>query len=85
MTEKHPGWTRQGSAFWRAHHEAWKRSNLNVRGIDAGLAMATNSGFSKRQHNLVRVLRRWPAGTASLSAFYADGSKGWRQRQPSSR
>jgi hypothetical protein len=31
MTEKHPGWTRQGSAFWRAHHEAWKRSDLNQR------------------------------------------------------
>jgi hypothetical protein len=21
---------RQGEAFWRAHHEAWKRSELNV-------------------------------------------------------
>ena len=31
MTEKHPAWTRQGSAFWRAHHEAWKRSDLNQR------------------------------------------------------
>jgi hypothetical protein len=24
-------WTRQGEAFWRAHHEAWKRSDLNQR------------------------------------------------------
>jgi hypothetical protein len=31
MTEKHPAWTRQGAAFWRAHHEAWKRSDLNQR------------------------------------------------------
>jgi hypothetical protein len=23
--------TRQGEAFWRAHHEAWKRSDLNQR------------------------------------------------------
>ena len=22
---------RQGEAFWRAHHEAWKRSDLNQR------------------------------------------------------
>jgi hypothetical protein len=35
-----------------------------VRGIDAGSAMATNSGSSKRQRNLARALRRWPAGTA---------------------
>ena len=25
------GWTRQSEAFWRAHHEAWKRSDLNQR------------------------------------------------------
>jgi hypothetical protein len=24
-------WVRQGAAFWRAHHEAWKRSDLNQR------------------------------------------------------
>lgn len=23
------GWRRQGEVFWRAHHEAWKRSDLN--------------------------------------------------------
>ena len=22
-------WSRQGEAFWRAHHEAWKRSDFN--------------------------------------------------------
>jgi hypothetical protein len=27
MTEKHPAWTRRGSAFCRAHHERWKRSD----------------------------------------------------------
>jgi len=25
------GWKRQGVSFWRAHHEAWKRSDLNQR------------------------------------------------------
>jgi hypothetical protein len=25
------GWTRQSGAFWWAHHEAWKRSDLNQR------------------------------------------------------
>src|SRR5439155_19263243 len=25
------GWTRQSHAFWWAHHEAWKRSDLNQR------------------------------------------------------
>ena len=24
-------WVRQGETFWRAHHEAWKRSDLNQR------------------------------------------------------
>lgn len=31
MTDEHRRWTRQGEAFWRAHHEAWKRSDLNQR------------------------------------------------------
>jgi hypothetical protein len=26
-----PGWKRQGEAFWREHHERWKRSDLNQR------------------------------------------------------
>jgi hypothetical protein len=30
MASEQP-WTRQGEAFWRAHHEAWKRSDLNQR------------------------------------------------------
>ena len=31
MANEHRAWTRQGEAFWRAHHEAWKRSDLNQR------------------------------------------------------
>jgi hypothetical protein len=31
MTDEHRAWKRQGEAFWRAHHEAWKRSDLNQR------------------------------------------------------
>ena len=31
MSIEHRAWTRQGEAFWRAHHEAWKRSDLNQR------------------------------------------------------
>jgi len=31
MAEENGGWARQGEAFWRAHHEAWKRSDLNQR------------------------------------------------------
>jgi len=31
MTSEHRPWMRQGEAFWRAHHEAWKRSDLNQR------------------------------------------------------
>jgi hypothetical protein len=50
-----------------------------VRGIDAGSAMATNNGSSKRQRNLMRVPRRWPAGMASPNAFYANGSRSWRR------
>jgi hypothetical protein len=31
MTDEHRAWPRQGADFWRAHHEAWKRSDLNQR------------------------------------------------------
>ena len=31
MASEHRSWTRQGEAFWRAHHEVWKRSDLNQR------------------------------------------------------
>jgi len=31
MTNRNGAWTRQGEAFWRAHHEGWKRSDLNQR------------------------------------------------------
>ena len=26
MAKENRSWTRQGETFWRAHHEAWKRS-----------------------------------------------------------
>jgi Transposase len=31
MVDGNGAWTRQGEAFWRAHHDAWKRSDLNQR------------------------------------------------------
>ncbi len=31
MVDGNGGWARQSEAFWRAHHEAWKRSDLNQR------------------------------------------------------
>ena len=31
MVDENGAWTRQSEAFWRAHHEAWKRSDLNQR------------------------------------------------------
>lgn len=31
MSGENAVWTRQGEAFWRAHHEAWKRSDLKQR------------------------------------------------------
>jgi Transposase len=31
MACEHRPWTRQGEAFWRTHHEAWTRSDLNQR------------------------------------------------------
>jgi hypothetical protein len=31
MAEQRRAWKPQGEAFWRAHHEAWKRSDLNQR------------------------------------------------------
>ena len=31
MANENGAWTRQGETFWRAHHEAWTRSDLNQR------------------------------------------------------
>lgn len=31
MVEENGAWVRQGEGFWRAHHEAWKPSDLNQR------------------------------------------------------
>lgn len=31
MTSEHREWRRQGESFWRGHHEAWTRSDLNQR------------------------------------------------------
>jgi len=31
MVDENGAWRRQGESFWRAHHEAWKRSDLNQR------------------------------------------------------
>src|SRR5690348_4896135 len=31
MADERRAWKRQGEAFWRAHHEAWRRSDLNQR------------------------------------------------------
>lgn len=31
MANENGAWTRQGEVFWRAHHEAWKRSDLKQR------------------------------------------------------
>ena len=31
MVDEKGTWRRQGEAFWRAHHEGWKRSDLNQR------------------------------------------------------
>lgn len=31
MASEQRAWTRQREDFWRAHHEAWKRSDLNQR------------------------------------------------------
>jgi hypothetical protein len=31
MADEHRAWKRQGEVFWRSHHEAWKRSDLNQR------------------------------------------------------
>ena len=31
MADEHRTWRRQDEGFWRAHHETWKRSDLNLR------------------------------------------------------
>lgn len=31
MADEHRAWRREDEAFWRTHHEAWKRSDLNQR------------------------------------------------------
>lgn len=39
MAERIEGWKRQREPFWRAHHEAWKRSDLNQREYCAALGL----------------------------------------------
>jgi hypothetical protein len=36
MVDKSVSRVRYGEAFWRAHHEAWRRSELNQREYCAG-------------------------------------------------
>lgn len=49
-------WRRQQAEFWRAHHEAWKRSDLNQRlyceaqGIPQK-ALKTGARFSRLSHS----------------------------------
>ena len=31
MVDENGAWRRQSEGFWRAHHDAWKRSDLNQR------------------------------------------------------
>jgi hypothetical protein len=35
MVDENRAWRRQSEAFWRAHHEAWKRSDLNQQYCEA--------------------------------------------------
>jgi hypothetical protein len=58
MVDKNGAWTRQSEAFWRARHEAWKRSDLNQRqyceaeGIPLK-AFATGGRILKPNHSLL--------------------------------
>jgi hypothetical protein len=58
MAEEIRSWARQGEAFWRAHHEAWKRSDL-INGSIARLrasrskASATGDRSSRLNRSLL--------------------------------
>ena len=36
MVDENGAWARQSEAFWRAHHEAWKRSDLKSTAVLRG-------------------------------------------------
>ena len=46
MSEGLPTYERYGEAFWRAHHKAWCRSDLNQRGIASCTASRSRSSAS---------------------------------------
>ncbi len=43
MSEDRDRRARYGEAFWRAHHEAWKRSDLNLAGVLRGAELVAES------------------------------------------
>jgi hypothetical protein len=49
MASEIRSWTRRDEAFWRAHHEAWKRSDLNQR------------QYCEAEGILLKAFSNWPA------------------------
>jgi hypothetical protein len=72
MTEEQRAWTRQGTAFWRAHHEAWKRSDLNQRQYCEAEGIPLEAfKFNAEPQPSERTLlyRPWPRRSSSKSAL----------------
>jgi hypothetical protein len=53
MAEENRSWTRQSEAFWRAHHEAWKRINGSIatRRASRSRRLATGERNLKPSHS----------------------------------
>jgi hypothetical protein len=84
MADNHRRWMRQGEAFWRAHHEAWKLSDLNRRQYcEAARIPLKSFGNWRAQFNAEpqpperRLLyRRRPLGPPLRSARWSSHKSG---------
>jgi hypothetical protein len=67
MADEHRTWKRPDEGFWWAHHEAWKRSDLNQRQYcEAEGSRARLSASGVHSYMIVQKLQRqpvWPVRT----------------------
>jgi hypothetical protein len=55
MADKSRPRVRYGKAFWRAHHEAWQRSDLNQREYCEAQGIPLKAFGNVRRHSQTRL------------------------------
>jgi hypothetical protein len=84
MAEDPAPWARYGETFWRAHHEAWKRSDLNQREYCEAQGLSLKAFGNGRAKFKARVTA---AGAQAALPARCRKSQPWshRKSQPWSR